>query len=158
MKKKIKLLLKLKAGILRQAQDLSKKAFARIMIEFVERYCERNSQAERCSKALDAIRDSLKCTNKTDHTDGVEAEIEFGEDTEAVLGRRLLQEGGAEGGQFTADLLKDATIDDDTYVSDATVENVQVVQVEPTDPSAATFLKSSILFTSLVVAFGILRF
>jgi len=153
MKKKINLLLKFKVGILRQAQNLTKKAFARIMIEFVERYCERNNEAERCSKALDVIRDSLKCTNKIDHTDGVEAEIEFGEDSEAVTGRRLLSEDGAEAGQFTIDLLEDATKDDDTYVSGVTIG-----QSEPTDASTATLLKSSIFFTSLVVAFGTFRF
>jgi len=148
-KKKIVMTLKLKSIIASETQDLPERQFTRLLMEFVERFCERNSQAERCAVGLDAIRDSLNCTKKTKtKNDEVKVEIEIGE-VGMTTGRRLLQEDN------TISLLIDASKDDSTYV--ASVE----VNTDSDDPQEETSASTSAIFLAtsfLLSIFGIFQF
>lgn len=102
-----------------------KEEMGRVLIEFAERYCERNSAADKCDKYLDRLRDSIKCTRlmkigmRTTVT--VEVAEDESEDTTTEtetsgMRRRLLQtENGA------SDLLVEATQDDTDLIKSSTV-------------------------------------
>lgn len=149
-KKKIVMRLKLKSIIANETQNLPERHFTRLLMEFVERFCERNSQAERCAVGLDAIRDSLNCTKKTKTKDDeVNVEVELGE-VGMTTGRRLLEE------DTTISLLIDASKDDSTYVSDAELKTD--IDVDPEDETSAS--SSSIFLTTsfLLSIFGMSQF
>lgn len=91
----------------------------RALVEFAERYCERNSAADKCDKYLDRIKDSVKCTKLNTFGASTTVTVEIAEDesddvpAEAST-RRLL----AEESNPASDLLVEATKDDtDTIVS-----------------------------------------
>lgn len=67
----------------------------RVLIEIVERFCERNSVESRCERFLGAVQDSLRCnrrredpSNENEHI----VEIEIAETEETSSSRRLLSE------------------------------------------------------------------
>jgi len=114
--RKFRLKLKLKTAIRAKIQSLDKKQVVRAIMEFVERFCERNSQADRCDKFKEHIRDSLKCNKRTNTTDGVELELDVADDR-TLSGRRLLQTTTTDGADV---LVKDSLADDTDNVDGAT--------------------------------------
>jgi len=137
-KRRIKLILKLKQSIRKEIRQASKETMTGVLREFIQRFCEQNSEAQRCAQFKDKLLDSLECTKKTNGTrerkdkdNVVEIEVEFGdeEDAETENGRRLLSETatGAES------LLSDATKHDSDYV-----EGVEGDVVTPGPDSSAS--------------------
>eukprot|EP00463_Aulacantha_scolymantha_P002760 TRINITY_DN34_c0_g1_i16.p1 TRINITY_DN34_c0_g1~~TRINITY_DN34_c0_g1_i16.p1 ORF type:complete len:264 (-),score=39.30 TRINITY_DN34_c0_g1_i16:132-923(-) len=88
---KLRLQAKLKAlaDVLR---GLKKDEVPRVILEFVERFCERNSQADRCAKFMERLADGLSCKKVTPERDdrSVEFELEVPEDMEQETSRRVL--------------------------------------------------------------------
>merc|ERR1712038_122772 len=100
-KRRIKLILKLKQSIRKEIRQASKETMTGVLKEFIQRFCEQNSEAQRCAQFKDKLLDSLECTKKTNGTrerkdkdNVVEIEVEFGdeEDAETENGCRLLSD------------------------------------------------------------------
>merc|ERR1712141_449991 len=143
-KRRIKLILKLKQIIRKEIREASKETMTGVLREFVQRFCEQNSEAQRCARFKDKLLDSLKITKKTNREDiEVELEVEFGdeEDAETRNHRRLLSETetGAES------LLSDATKHDSDYV-----EGVETADVTPGPDSSAS--SPCIFFTTVFLS------
>jgi len=140
LKMKIKNLL-----LLAKMRDLTKEEVAPVLLEFVERFCERNSQAAVCENNLGPLRDSLRCVKKM--RNGTE-DGEVLVDLEAsVRGKRrqsgqrlLLQDYTPE------DLLKDAVEDNTDDVDSASTIPTEST---PQDKSASFRISVSALVVAL---------
>jgi len=53
------------SGLLAKMKMLTKEEVVPVLMEFAERFCERNSQAAVCDNNLGPLRDSLRCVSKT---------------------------------------------------------------------------------------------
>jgi len=121
---------------LMKVKSLDKVAVVKVILEMVARFCERNSEAKRCKKFANVIRETLKCKNKKDSDDSVEVELEVGNESDEwedeATGRRLLA------GDDAAGLLQDAAADDDSLELDSS---------SPDDSGAnSQYLISSMVF------------
>jgi hypothetical protein len=127
-------------------RQLNKKQIVGILMEFAERFCERNSEATRCDKLLEPLKESLRCRAKRNITeDTIEIDVEVskeGRDSKSKEGRRLLSENDP------ADLLEDAIKDDTDNVDvlTRTQDDTQDNAGSKTMVSALTALISIMFF------------
>jgi len=115
-RKEFRLKIKMKvADLLAKMKMLDKIEIIQVLLEFAERFCERNEEATRCENNLGPLRDSLRCKMKREiGTDVIELVLETSERGKSRRNnvRRLLEEEGP------ADLLKSAVEDNtDNVVS-----------------------------------------
>lgn len=135
--------------LLAKMRDLTKEEVVPVLLEFVERFCERNSQAVVCENNLGPLRDSLRCVKKM--RNGTE-ERELLVDLEASArgkmrqsGQRLLLE------DYTPqDLLQNAVEDNTDDVDSAAISTESTTPTEtPKDKSASFRISVSALVVAL---------
>jgi len=111
---------------------LTKDEIPNVLREMVERFCERNSQAKRCQRFSDVVRDSLVCKKKQEKDGDIEIEVEVADgDMEIMSTRRRLAEDDT-----PAKFLEDAIEDNDIAGPEVLVEETDTSP--PKDDSAAS--------------------
>jgi len=116
-KNQFKLRIKAKSAFSAKLKAFTASQMEGVLVEFVERYCERNGAADKCGEYLDRVRDSIKCVKKENGKDSTIITLEVAEDEQDAVQRRLLQDLSHE----ASDLVQDAVKDDTDLVDSAVV-------------------------------------
>lgn len=155
-KRRIKMKLKLKSTIADDTMAMNRSSIPSLLIEMLERYCERPSVAERCDNFKNIVKDSITVTRKTNNIpeNEIELELEIAEG-EIESGRRLLS---TETGP--TDLLVEAAEDDDENVESVEESEIFITPPVPTasptldtatSSSGTFFIVAPLIFTAMTL-------
>merc|ERR1712080_87531 len=149
-KKLFRLIVTIKrASLFERIKGLTRTEIIQVLLEFAERFCERNDQATRCENSLGPLRESLSCNKlRPKGTDVIELDLEASVRGRSLQknGRRLLEEEGP------AELMKNALEDSEDDVGSAVLTDA-VDPVDPTvDPERSASFTTSVSALVLLVS------